>query len=108
MPVLAAQLSRDAAEPTHWPTDSQPRSGGQTTPSAGDGLVEIGGLEPSLPHDGLLERVHDTSVQTPLPSVGAALRDIALALSQLADALDPAPPGRSRGSYRSVGVRRGS
>ena len=57
----------------------------------GGPVVEIGGLEPSPPHDGLLERIQDTTVQTPLPSVGAALRAIALGLSQLADALDPIP-----------------
>ena len=31
-------------------------------------IVEIEGLEPSPPHDGLLERIHDAAVQAPLPA----------------------------------------
>ena len=71
--------------------------------------MEIEGLELSAPHNGLPERMHDASVQTPWPSVGAALRAIALGLSQLADALDPIPsPSDPSGSgHHQVRVRDG-
>ena len=73
-------------------------------------IVEIEGLELSTPHNGLLERIHDASVQTSSPSVGAALRAIALGLQQLADALDPtpSPPDRSRSGRDPVRMRGGS
>ena len=57
----------------------------------GIGWWIIEGLEPSPSYNGLLEQIQDTTVQTPLPSVGAALPAIALGLSPLADALDPIP-----------------
>ena len=73
-------------------------------------IVEIEGLEPSPPHDGLLERIRAASGRTPSPSVGAALRAIALGLSHLADALDPTPPSPdpSRDGHHPGWVRRGS
>ena len=46
---------------------------GGSPPRAGEGVVEIGGLEPST---------------APRPSIADALRTFATALSQLADALD--------------------
>ena len=67
--------------------------------------MEIEGLEPSPPHNGLLEQIHDASVQTSLPSVGAALRAVALGVSQLADALDPTPSDGSKKGVPPVGRR---
>ncbi len=56
-------------------------------------VVEIGGLELSAPHDGLMQRTQGASPEALLPSVGAALRTLATGLLQLADAIDS--PSRS-------------
>ena len=72
--------------------------------------MEIGGLELSPLHNGLPQRIEGARSQALLPSVGAALRAIALSLSQLADAFDPTPPPRdpSRSGHHPVRVPRGS